>query len=399
MTLPILLAVLVALVAPATARAEVTIQEGTPRLGYVHLTASSTTASEVRIVESVEGDEVSVPVAPSGDGVEATVPWTCREARSFVAIAGEERTPPFTVQTPSCANRLKISTLSQVDVGDDLRVTLVDRWHRGGIEVDVCAGPRGADGDCRHVVMPAGSYAMHVLYRASRPGQWDIAATTSDSRVFRTVRVLRRRYRGGPRVLFTGDSMMLTPQRVLRRLLPRSIGTVDDIFVGSGITRPFVIDWAKLPALQVRTYRPDATVISLGMGDSRGLGDAPCCGEDWIAAYAERVRRIMRAYVRGGDGAVVWLNLPFSSNPELWPAEAGVNAAIARAAAGFTRVDVVDLHAIFTPDGAFHRYLFVDGQRTDTRIRTADGIHITRAGARIASRIVMNRLRSLGVVG
>ncbi len=397
MALPLILAVVLALLVPGVARADVTIAEGPEQLAHIHLIASSSTTADVRIVEQVDGQELDVPAATVPGAADASVGWTCRESRVFVAIAGGERSVPYAVATPSCAGRLKLSTLRAVDTGDDLRVTLVDRWHQGALWGEVCAGRHDLPLRCQPYVMPEGGYAVHVLYRAGRHGRWNVRATTQYGEASRSLSVRRRHYAGGPRILFTGDSMMLATRHVLVDRLPGEVGTIDDIYVGSGITRPFVVDWSKLPARQVRTYRPDATIISLGIGDSRGVDGAPCCGEEWIAAYASRVRTIMRTYARGGEGAVVWMNLPLSSNPELWPAQAAVNVAIARATVGATRVEVVDLNALFTADGAFHRYRFVDGRRR--RVRTEDGIHLTRAGARVASRQVMTRLRRLGIIG
>jgi hypothetical protein len=91
----------------------------------------------------------------------------------------------------------------------------------------------------------------------------------------------------------------------------------------------------------------------------------------------------------------VWLNDPYQRNPERWPQEAAVNSAVALAARGLTRVKVVDLAAVLTPDGAYQAYLVRNG--TKRRIRESDGIHLTRAGARIASRLAITALHRLGV--
>jgi hypothetical protein len=240
----------------------------------------------------------------------------------------------------------------------------------------------------------------HAVYPASLAGEWRVEVRGPTRTTSLPVIVVRKHYPGGrPTVLATGDSMMLAPTTALRRRLSGIARTVSDVYVGSAISRPLVIDWAKLPAKQVRAYRPDATVISLGMGDGLDLptpdGPAHCCGPEYVAAYEKRARAIMRTYSRGGRGAVVWLNDPYQRNPERWPQEAAVNSAVALAARGLTRVKVVDLAAVLTPDGAYQAYLVRNG--TKRRIRESDGIHLTRAGARIASRLAITALHRLGV--
>ena len=320
----------------------------------------------------------------------------------FAAIAGTERSAPLTVTTPDCADRLKVAARPHVGLGEDMRVSVVDRWNQGDLTADVCAERPDGDRRCHQVTLPAQQNVVHTVFRASAAGAWELEVTTPLGVLSRTVTVVRKDYpAGGPTVLFTGDSMMLATRHVLKYRLPGDARTIDDIYVGSGISRPFVIDWAKLPTQQVRTYRPDATVISLGMSDGRELatadGPVDCCGTDYVAAYARRVREMMRTYARHGAGAVVWLNEPYSRNPARWPQEAAVNAAVALAASGLTRVEVVDLAATMTPDGAYQKDIVRDGARV--RVRTGDGIHLTRAGARIASRLAMAGLRRLGVLG
>ena len=279
--------------------------------------------------------DFQAPTSRTPDGVETALQWTCRTRRTFAAIAGDERSAPLTVTTPRCEERLKVSARPDVGVGDDLRISVVDRWSLGNLTADVCVTPPGGDPRCAGVELPPDQDIAHAVFRASVAGRWRIEATTPIGTFKRSVTIVRHHYpRGGPTVLFTGDSMMLATRHVLQRRLPRTARMIDDIYVGSGITRPFAIDWAKLPARQVHAYRPDATVISLGMSDGRAIKDVRCCGTDWIAAYARRVRTLMRTYTRNGDGAVVWLNVPFSRNPDRWPQEAAVNAAVALAAHG-----------------------------------------------------------------
>lgn len=388
------------LLAPAGASADVLIAQGPPRLGYVNVLAWTDPASPgVRIVEEVDGVEVPAATAPTAIGVEANPAWTCRPVRTFRAIAGDERSEPLVVTTPPCEERVRVTARPGVRVGEDLRVSVVDKWELGDLGAEVCVVPPGGDRSCRTVELPATQIVAHAVFRATRAGRWEVEVYSSASTVYRTVDVARRSSpRRGPTVLLTGDSMMISTRHVLPRRLPAGTRTVDDIYVGSGLSRPFVIDWATLPRRQVRAFRPDAVVVSIGMSDGRDIDGLRCCGEDWVDAYAARARRVMRTYTRGGPGAVVWLTLPYSRDPARHKSETAVNAALVRAAAGLGRVAIVDLAAVLTPGGAYQEHLVRD-DGTRVRVREDDGIHITRAGARIASRLVVRALRRLGVVG
>ena len=338
--------------------------------------------------------------SPAGGGIESQSTWTCRSTRVFAAIAGAERSAPITVKTPSCADRLDVHTRSSVGLGDNIRVSVFDEWRLGDFSTDICAVRPDAKRTCSHFDMPPGQFIVHGVFPATRAGEWRIELSNPAETPPHQLVVQRKKYPAGqPKVLATGDSMMLTTTVALRHQLSGKARTIDDVYAGSGISRPFVIDWAKLPGQQVKAYRPDATIISLGMGDGRALsspdGTVSCCGPEYVAAYAKRARPVMQTYSRGGRGAVVWLNDPFQRDPAREPQTTAVNAAVAEAARGLERVKVIDLAAVFTPDGTYQQYQVRNGTRT--RVRAGDGIHLSPAGARIASRLAITALHKLGV--
>jgi hypothetical protein len=385
------IAVLLLLI-PASARAAVTLQRGAPMTGNIRLVAAADPpAGDLHIVEQTDAGDVDV-----ASGGQAQVPWTCQTTRTFAAVGNGERSGPVTVTTPSCATRLRVIAPRTIGVGDDLRVSLVDGWHQGNLQADVCATAPAQPETCTHVDLPVYQWIADAVFRATTPGQWRVEAYGPAQTVGRSVLVVREHYpRGRPTILTTGDSMMLATGDALRRGLRRVARMVDDTYVGSGISRPFVIDWLKLPGQQITAYRPDATVITLGMEDGRPLDGIGCCGPDWVTAYARRVRTIMQTYLRGARGAVVWLNEPFQRNPKRAPYTRAVNAAYSLAANGLARVKVVDLASAFTPAGTYRSSMTIGGHRR--RVRCADGIHFTRLGGQIAGRLAIRALRNLGI--
>jgi hypothetical protein len=277
--------------------------------------------------------------------------------------------------------------------GRDLRVTVRDRWHLGGVRFRLCLRPPGKDFRCHALAVGPGQWEVSRLFRARAVGRWTVRVTALSSRTVRRVSVRRSRRSDRTLILTTGDSMMLTLSSVLEKRLRARVR--EDIYIGSGITKPSVIDWARLPAQHLRAHAQDATVITLGMGDVYPLDGIECCDADWTAQYALRARRVMRVYTRGGR-ALVWLNLPYPRAGRHGPAVTAVNAAVASASAGLPGVRVLDLAAMLTPDGVYREWIERRGRQI--RLRRDDGVHLAAGGARIVARALRAELVGLGVL-
>jgi hypothetical protein len=109
-----------------------------------------------------------------------------------------------------------------------------------------------------------------------------------------------------------------------------------------------------------------------------------CCGVDYAAVYANRVRRMMDTYRQGGAARVYWLTLPTPRGKDRQDVARTVNAAISVAAEPFrAQVRVLDTVPIFTPGAKYRDAMTVNGQKTI--VRQADGIHLNEAGAKLAA--------------
>jgi hypothetical protein len=173
-----------------------------------------------------------------------------------------------------------------------------------------------------------------------------------------------------------------------------------DVHNGSGLIQPDPVDWADLPGEQTAKGVPDATVIALGANDAGRMttpeGDVvACCGPDWTFEYARRVERTMRAYTAAG-GHVLYLTTPAARDPRRNEAAAAVDLAVIGAAKQVARATVVDLAALFTPDGQFHNKIEYGGKKID--VRATDGVHLSLAGAAIAADVVTDALEDAGVI-
>ena len=154
-----------------------------------------------------------------------------------------------------------------------------------------------------------------------------------------------------------------------------------------------MLDWVAQARRQA-TRRPHATVMFIGANDGFAIGGAACCDAAWEKAYTARVKRMMASYRRGGAGRVYWLTLPTPRDGARARIYAAVNRAIKAAAADFAadEVEVVDLVKIFTPGNRFRSS--INGQT----VRQGDGIHLNVAGAKIAARTVIGRMRADGLL-
>jgi hypothetical protein len=205
------------------------------------------------------------------------------------------------------------------------------------------------------------------------------------------------------RVLVTGDSLVQPLDDLMVRPVERRGGRVfKDPRPASGLTRPFVLDWPKHARRQVRKRRPDATVMFIGAGDTEPLTSRSgrrvlCCQRDWIDAYADLVERMMRTYMRRKRHDVYWLTLPLPRQKDRRPQFLAINYAIAQAArkAG-AKAHVVDTVPVLSPSNEFHRRVRYHGRSVVVRDR--DGVHLTRAGARIARDLVLRAMRRDGVL-
>jgi hypothetical protein len=167
--------------------------------------------------------------------------------------------------------------------------------------------------------------------------------------------------------------------------------------VGTGISKSGLVDWGKLSTQHVRERHPGAVVVFIGANEgfplpASGGHQVDCCGPDWAAAYANRVRRMMDTYRQGGRARVYWLTLPIPRDGDLADVARAVNAAIDVAAQPFrAQVRVLDMTSLFTPGGRYRDAMTVDGRRRI--VRDPDGIHLNTTGAGVAADKVLEAIR------
>lgn len=199
------------------------------------------------------------------------------------------------------------------------------------------------------------------------------------------------------RILATGDSMIQIVDNFLaKEVRPQHFKVRSDAHVGTGLSKPFLLDWVAHARKLARSYRPTATVVFLGANEGFPLRfegkRRNCCSRAWRKAYARRAQAMMRQLERGGLSRVYWLTMP-AARPGNWnhiykSVNLALRSASKREGDG---VRLLDMGRVFTPSGHFQQTIVRGGRRIS--VRQADGIHLNVAGARIAARIVVRRMR------
>ena len=253
------------------------------------------------------------------------------------------------------------------------------------------------------VTLAAGQIRGSVTLRPRRPGRHPLTVTAFGVIIKRVlvVRPASRRLR----VLATGDSMIQIIDGDLKQRLARRgpISVRSDAHISTGISKPFMFNWPAHARASARELHPDLTVMFLGANDGFPMGTpsgakAPCCDQAWVREYARRARTMMRSYARRGAGTVYWLLLPAPRSPRFQAVFGPVNQALRTAAQSFPgSVRLIDLGATFTPHGRFRLRMRWHGKlRT---VRQADGVHLSVAGASIATELIVRQMRRDGLVG
>jgi hypothetical protein len=202
---------------------------------------------------------------------------------------------------------------------------------------------------------------------------------------------------GSGRVLATGDSMIQIVDGFLARSLrPQHFRLRSDAHIGTGISKPFLLDWVTHARHIARAYRPSASVVFLGANEGFPLRFEgrlrSCCSRAWRQAYALRAQAMMHSLSRGGERPVYWLTLPAARARNWARIYKSVNLALTSASKREGEaIRLLDMGAVFTPSGRFQQTIVRDGRRIS--VRQADGIHLNVAGARIAARIVVRHMR------
>ncbi|AVO45859.1 SGNH/GDSL hydrolase family protein [Phreatobacter cathodiphilus] len=163
------------------------------------------------------------------------------------------------------------------------------------------------------------------------------------------------------------------------------LGVVDKTRLSSGLTRPEFHDWVRaVPETLAGQEKVDFIVMMLGSNDRQSIrierDSIDPDNERWRGLYAERVDQVMQAMKARGV-PVYWVGVP-PLRGQRTSAHMQLLNAIYKERAEKNGVNFVDVWNGFIDEHGAYTQFGPDFAGQIRRLRTADGVHFTVAGAR-----------------
>ena len=171
-------------------------------------------------------------------------------------------------------------------------------------------------------------------------------------------------------ILFIGDSLSVETGKSFKEITKPAIVSVESK-VGSGLNNRLFWNWYTKAEELNSKYNPDIVIVMLGSND------APC------SAYYDKVNELKSKFP---NKKVYWVSvLPFAHS-FLWKRTEKNNYVIQKAM-GDNFIDVSDVISL--------RNKFTSKKNGD-RIRTEDGVHLTKIGGELIAAEILNQLKLKG---
>jgi lysophospholipase L1-like esterase len=202
------------------------------------------------------------------------------------------------------------------------------------------------------------------------------------------------------RLWLGGDSLADTPGSSLIDQLStnRAVGIIGpvDTHISTGLARPEVFNWPAYLKTIVTNDQPNAVVLTFGANDDQTLtgdgGGEPFGSPAWQNEYRRRIGGLMDAVTSTGTHPrLFFVGIPPVKDTARFTDRYVLinNIVNSEAKARPGRVYYVDtVSALGTTTGGYTDYL-ANPDGTVVLVRTADGVHFTRAGGdRIAAKVL-----------
>ncbi len=199
------------------------------------------------------------------------------------------------------------------------------------------------------------------------------------------------------RVIEIGDSLGIDLGLQLRAQLDAT-GVVDTIVLSqgdSGLCNATYYDWPDHLAVDLGTYHPEFVVVFVGANDDQGMyvNGTPAAPDTpaWKIAYAGRVDLILKEAGRAG-ARVVWVGMPPMGDEDLDAAVQVENGIFEQEVPKYPGTLYVSSATTLGNAEGGYQSTGADGQGNSVDTRTADGVHLTSAGAGLLSHAVIRAL-------
>ncbi|HEX3497660.1 MAG TPA: SGNH family hydrolase [Methylocella sp.] len=164
----------------------------------------------------------------------------------------------------------------------------------------------------------------------------------------------------------------------------------------SGLVRDDFFDWTKATQDMLASgEKIDFAVMMIGSNDRQSLRDANGSYEsrspEWQAAYTQRIETIA-AMFRDKKIPLVWVGLPIMKSERLSEDAQAFNE-FYRAYAEKAGATYIDIWEAFADEAGQYSAIGPDINGQTVRLRAADGVHFTKAGARKLAHFVEPEIR------
>ncbi|WP_074446542.1 SGNH/GDSL hydrolase family protein [Saliniramus fredricksonii] len=197
------------------------------------------------------------------------------------------------------------------------------------------------------------------------------------------------------RIAVFGDSLATNLGQGLQALMEEEEGAEIAVSVqargSSGLVRDDFFDWpANLARILADAPDFDIAVLQIGLNDRQALrvdgASAAPLSDPWRAEYGQRIDVIAQAFADAGI-PLIWVGLPPMQSSRLSTDLAMINE-IVRDRLRRSDVIHVDIWKGFVDENDRYSATGPDLSGQPARLRTSDGIHLTKAGAGKAAHFV-----------
>jgi hypothetical protein len=200
------------------------------------------------------------------------------------------------------------------------------------------------------------------------------------------------------RVYIAGDSVVRDAGESFLRLAAGDTRLKSTLHyeIATGLSRPDFYDWPSAISDDLASLKPEVAVIMFGGNDAQGIVgpdgqvfpsvDAP----GWREEYGRRAAAVMDE-LQDPHRVVLWVGQPPMREAGFDRRIAVINEVVADAARTRPWVTFVDTAGVLGgPDGGYVERL----PGTDDDLRQADGIHLSRAGADLLARRLLELVQA-----
>ncbi|HRK23492.1 MAG TPA: SGNH family hydrolase [Beijerinckiaceae bacterium] len=200
-------------------------------------------------------------------------------------------------------------------------------------------------------------------------------------------------------VVVAGDSLSVFLGQGLQELYAEKphVSFVKRHRDASGLVRDDFHDWPKAFRDLAAGARPDALVLMIGSNDRQQLRDDQGVHEPltprWKELYAKRIDDVVAA-IRGQGIPLIWVGLPVMRS-EKYSVDLTALNDLYRARAQAAGIAFVEIWEAFAGEDGHYTVNGPDVGGEIVRLRTSDGVHFTKAGARKLAFFVDQELAKL----